>query len=511
MEFQFHKYLDGGVDKYIIDRIGLIKFLARADNFHEFVAFHLFYDHGIRLSGPQLEICSWLTKPAREKLLIAFRGLGKTYTAKFYAGWRHLRVPELKIKFVSDKDENAEAMAQTYLEFIRSSPILKHLAPTNKERNSTKYNLNSIARHEKEKSVSCAGIESSMTGQRVDLFISDDIESTTNTLTENLRKPVMLKVKEFQSILHQPGRFLKGKDGYLLERQAALDKISSMPERVQILYIGTYQHTQSIWIPRDDAQSQFRNCDRLVIPAMRRDDDNPKAVVIDGLDGKWNTTWPERFTNEELLERRKDGSRFSLDYLCDPSLVNLGARVILLERIQQQIRTDVQYTDVYVDPCQSGKGDEAVAIFGGPTRDGVYVSSLLAWREDTGTWAKALAQACQGKNVQRVYIEAQQPAVINVVQQAFKDARLPCRIERSKTNNVNKLSRIVETLEPCLNSERVYFHPSILADKFTYEQISTITRESLIEPNDRADAMAGFFSVHAKNLGIKLAMQSSRL
>lgn len=80
-----------GFKDYAHNIEALRKYLA--SDFVEFVKYHLQVEDGFRIGPPQEQIARFLAEPGREKLIIGFRGLSKTYLVKYYAGWRTVTVP----------------------------------------------------------------------------------------------------------------------------------------------------------------------------------------------------------------------------------------------------------------------------------------------------------------------------------------------------------------------------------------------------------------------------------
>lgn len=379
---------------------------------------------------------------------------------------------------------------------LASNVDIQTLQPDINGNSRTRFDLDLI-NPEKDPSVDCIGIDGSITSTRADLIIGDDCENIDNSCSVPLRENLLWKLSEFQAVLHPAGRFLRGKDGFVMDREEAAPKVARLPESCQLVIIGTYQHLKSIYLPTTDPEHPLLTVQRLVLPALKRSDD-PQALPVEGMEGRYVSAWPERFSTRELLERRKDGAKFALDYLCDVRLINTAERVIKLDRIPQEQRTP-RFSYCFVDPAQGGD-DETVAVFGGPDADKLYVSDLLTWRCDTPTWAAALVKRCRERNVVELHVEAQAPAVVSIVQQEVLKTGGGLLV-RTINPKRGKLDRVVCNLEPALNSGRVVFNPSILQNEGTKAQLEGLTRSELPEPNDRVDAMAHLVAAFAHHLG----------
>lgn len=486
--------------QYLNDIEALRKYLAR--DFVAFVQYHLEYEEGFRIGEVQREIAEFLQAPGREKLIIAFRGLGKTYTVKYFAGWRHLRVPTAKIKFVSDNLGNAQKMAKAYLNFLKSSPVMRNFCPKTTRLSRTRFDLDLIT-PEKDPSVDCIGIDGSITSTRADLIICDDAENIDNSSSVPLRENLLWKLSEFQAVLHPAGRFLRDKDGFVMGRDQAAPIVARLPESCQLVYIGTYQHLKSIYLPTTDPEHPLCTVNRLVIPALKRDDDNPQALPVEGIEGKYISAWPERFSTKELLERRKDGAKFALDYLCDVKSMKADARVIRMSAVKSSDELTARFNYCFVDPAQGGHCETAAA-FGGPIDGRLYVSDILAWKGEMTTWIPELVRACKARNVAELHVEAKPESVIGFIQQEIY-RQGGGMVLRSIVPKGDKTVRLTGTLEYPINSGHVVFSTRVLQDAHTREQLENLTYEKIDKNSqvDRLDALAHLVAAFSHHLGGK--------
>lgn len=496
-----------GYEDYLHNLEGLRKYLA--SDFTEYIKYHLRFEDGFQIGPPQEQIARFLSQPGREKLIIGFRGLSKTYLVKYYAGWRQLRVPTTKVKFVSDNLSNSQKMAKAYLQFLKFSPVMKLYAPKSTRLSRTRFDLDLVV-PEKDPSVDCIGIDGSITSTRADLIISDDCENIDNSITPPLRENLLWKLSEFQAILHPAGRFLRGKDGFVLPADKRNRIVENLPESTQIVFIGTYQHRNSIYLPTEDLSHPIGKAQRLVIPALNRADDDPRALIVEGLEGKYVSAWPTRFSSEEILERRKDGAKFFLDYLCDVKSWSTTARVLRMDRLKTA-ELENQWTYCYVDPAQGGNCETAAA-FGGPVDSRLYVSDLLAWRSEPTVWIPELVRACKERRVVELHVEAKPESLIGFIQQEATRQGAGLFV-RKLTPKGDKTMRIVGALEYPINSGQVVFHPKVLQDVRTRDQLESLTSEPIgkNEQVDRIDALAHLVGAFASRLGASQQVSSARV
>lgn len=493
------------------DYVGNIEALRTylAKDFVEFVRYHLEYEEGLRIGPPQEEIARFLQTPAREKLIIGFRGLSKTYIIKYYAGWRHLRVPTTKIKFISDNLGNAQKMTKAYLHFLKMSPVMNIYAPQSTRLSRTHFDLAHIA-PEKDPSVSCVGVDGSITSNRADLILVDDSENLDNSCTPPLAEHLLWKFSEMQAILHPVARFLRDKEGYQMKAEDRTRISAKMPEACQLVAIGTYQHRSSIYLPTDDPAHPLHAAQRIVVPALRREDDNAEALPVEGLEGKYISVWPDRFSTTEILSRRKDKSKFFLDYLCDPKSFLVDNRIIDMDRLQVNDDLAPRFSYAFLDPAQGGKCETACAI-GGPLGDSrLYISNILAYNTVPEKWIPLLVRQCKENNVVELHVEAKPEALFSYIQTEVN--KVGGMFVRKLVPKGDKAQRITASLEYPINSGKVVFASSVLADSRTKEQLSTLNYDiKKTDLVDRVDALAHLVGHFANRLGMPSNTQSARL
>jgi len=482
-----------------------------ASDFSQYVQYHLEHDEGFRIGPPQQRICEFLGKPgARERLIIGFRGLSKTYLVRYYCGWRHLRVPTSKIKIVSDNLSNAQKMAKSYLSFIKQSPVMNCFAPSSTRISRTRFDLDLII-PEKDPSLDSIGLEGSVTSTRADLIICDDVENIDNSTSIPLRENLLWRLAEMQAILHPCGRFLRGKDGFVLPAEQRNKIVSRLPESTEILYIGTYQHTKSIYLPTEDPEHPLYKAERLVIPALDRADEDPKALPVDGLEGKYVSAWPERFSTRELLERRKDGAKFFLDYLCDTKSLEKKQQIIDFNRLKVSDELAPTWNYCTVDPAMGGNCETAAA-FGGPIDSRLYISDIVAWRGEPTSWIPQLVKTCKEKKVIEIHCEAKPEAIVGFISQEVMRQGGGIMV-RTITPKGDKALRIAGNLEYPINSGQVVFHSRVINNVETRDQLEKLTFEGYDKHAtvDRVDALSHLVSLFAHRLGVSPKVQSARI
>lgn len=152
----------------------------------------------------QLDIAHYLQHGPRRKIVMAFRGVGKSWITVAYVLWKLLLNPQAKIMVVSASQGLADDFSKFCKQLIMGMPILQHLSPRPEQRNSAISFDVGPATASKDPSVKSVGITGQLTGSRADLIVSDDVEVPKNSLSHLLRARLAESVKEFDAVL-KPG------------------------------------------------------------------------------------------------------------------------------------------------------------------------------------------------------------------------------------------------------------------------------------------------------------------
>lgn len=156
----------------------------------------------------QLSIARWLQRAPRRVILMAFRGVGKSWLTAAFVCWCLLLNPELKIMVVSANQNLADDFSKFVKQLISGMPVLQHLTPGPGQRDSAISFDVGPARPSKDPSVKSVGITGQLTGSRADIIIADDVEVPKNTQTHLMRERLATLVKEFDAVLKPGGRVI---------------------------------------------------------------------------------------------------------------------------------------------------------------------------------------------------------------------------------------------------------------------------------------------------------------
>ena len=264
----------------------------------------------------QISVCNWMQNGPDRSLTVAFRGLGKSILASFYALWR-LRVdPNEKILIVSATAVKSTDFSSFMLRCIGEVDILQCLMPGPENRFSNVAFDVGPAQVEQSPSVRSMGVMGQTTGQRCTCAILDDVETLANVITQLKQDRVAHAVEEIQSII-------KPEEGQLLPRK--------------ILYLGTPHTETSIYL----RLVRERNYSARYWPALYPKefdcyegslDPTIEHEVISNTSLVEEPTDPERFGHEDILQRKASMTKasFELQFMLNTRLATLDKYPIRL-------------------------------------------------------------------------------------------------------------------------------------------------------------------------------------
>jgi len=450
----------------------------------------------------QLRIAEFLQHGPRRRMVMAFRGLGKSWITAAYVLWRLYCKPTENILVVSASSKRSEEFAQFCHKLIMEWEVLSHLRPGKGQR----FSMNAFdvgpAGISHQPSVKAEGINGQITGSRADLIVADDVEVPGNSDTPLMREKISEKIKEFSAIIKPGG---------------------------EIAYLGTPQTEQSIYNQLPD-----RGYEILVIPArVPKQADLPayggslESSVLELAQDPANVgkpTDPDRFTDFELTERELEYGRsgFALQFMLNTRLSDLEKYplkitdlvVMSLNREKGPdkvvwsndpalawkdlscvgLQGDRYYRNIpqedthwvpwessimAIDPSGRGKDETAVVVVKsiGPTLFLTRIQGFLGgFEEDT---LEAIAKVAHEEGVQRILIEENFGG--GMFEQLFKPVLKKfhtCMVEPVR-HSIQKERRICDVLEPLMNQHR------LVIDKKAVEYDFDSTRKRPIEAHNR--------------------------
>lgn len=477
----------------------------------------------------QLSIASYLQHGPRRKIIQAFRGVGKSWITSTYVVWKLRLDPDRKIMVLSASKDRSDNFTTFCLRLIHEIPILQCLIPQDSQRCSKLSFDVAPARADQAPSVTSKGIFSQITGGRADDIIADDIEVPNNSYTQMMRDKVSEGVKEFDAILKPDGIIT-----YLGTPQIEQTVYNTLTDR---------GYAVRIWPARYPDESQLANYgeDRLapfILDRLR------KGAIVG------TSTDPDRFTDEDLLERELSYGRagFQLQFMLDTRLSDIERYPLKLHDliIMGLSPTDAPEKPIWAGgttniindlPCvglngdhyfspaflhgawipytgsvmaidPSGRGTDETAVCVIKMLNGfLYLMAMRAFRDGYGEQTiKDIVALAKQEQVKQVIVEANfgDGIFTKLIEPHFaKD--YPCAIEEVKHSRQKEL-RIIDTLEPVMSQHRLIVNRSVVEWDYNstknlppekalkyqlFYQMSRITRDrGALAHDDRLDCLA---------------------
>ena len=492
----------------------------RIKNFKNFL--YLCWKH-LSLPDPtpvQYDIADYLQSNEKRLVIEAFRGVGKSWITSAFVCHQLLLNPQKNILVVSASKTRADDFSTFTQRLISEMPLLQHLIPRDNQRHSKVSFDVAPAKASHAPSVKSMGITGQLTGSRADIIIADDVESANNSQTQLMRDRLSETVKEFDAIIK--------------------------PNTGRIIFLGTPQNEMSLYNTLEERGFKTKIWTALVPNKTQRISYGHKlADIIQGDEGK--PTDPKRFDEIDLMERLSSYGRsgFNLQFMLDTSLSDQNRYPLKLNdlivasgsstwkeapaKIQwasgtQQMKdidpdipnvglkgdywvaplmmseeyTKFEGTVMSIDP--SGRGEDKTAYAVLKMLHGVlYLTDIGAldggYSDATLEELSAIAKRNKVNNVviESNFGDGMATALLKPVM-----ARIhPCQIEEVR-HNIQKEKRIIDTLEPIMNTHRLVVDENTIKEDFKLEpnhqlfrQMTRITRDKgALRHDDQIDALA---------------------
>ena len=153
-------------------------------------------------SAVQNDIAQFLQWGPKRKVIMAFRGCGKSYITGAFVLWLLYRDPTLNILVVSASKQRADEFSTFCINLLERASWLAHMRPRPDQRQSKiAFDVRGAVKASQFPSVRSAGITGQITGSRADYIIADDIEIPNNSDTEAAREKLEQQVTDFENIL----------------------------------------------------------------------------------------------------------------------------------------------------------------------------------------------------------------------------------------------------------------------------------------------------------------------
>ena len=471
----------------------------------------------------QYDIAYWMQHGPRRKMIMAYRGVGKTWIYGAFVAWRLFCNPDWKIMVVSATKPYADDFSKFVKQLIYGMPILHHLKPGKDQRDANdKFDVGP-AKLSKDPSVKSVGIFGQLAGSRADEILADDVESLANSATEGARERLSEAVREFDAILKTGSHT---RVTYLGTPQTFMSMYKKLPER---------GYTIRVWTVRVPANPDDYN--GTLAPFILR--------MIQRGAGVGTPVDPKRFDEEDISGREKSygAAGFALQFMLNTAdsdayrfplklqdlmvmaLDKVSAATKLVwgrepERVLSDVHTPgltgdrfyrpmfisdtvAEYTGsvMSIDPSGRGKDETSFAV----------VKHLMGqlFLTDAGGYAggyddgvlEALARTAQRNNVNMIIIEENFGGGMfaKLLQPHLTKIGYPCTVEEVRHSKQKEL-RIIDTLEPVLMQHRLIVDIDLINKDYEsakdpryslFYQLTRVTRDrGALQHDDRLDALS---------------------
>ena len=479
----------------------------------------------------QYSIADYLQHGPKRLQIQAFRGVGKSWITGAFVLWTLFNDPERKIMIISASKERADNMSIFLQKLIIETPWLSHLRPKADDSRWSRISFDVACSPHQAPSVKSVGITGQLTGSRADLMILDDIEVPGNSMTELMREKLLQLCTEAESILtpKSDSRIM-----YLGTPQTTFTVYRKLAER---------SYRPFVWPSRYPRKSKLSQYEGLLAPQIQED--------LDAGALEWDVTDPDRFDNNDLIEREASMGRsnFMLQFQLDTSLSDaekfpLKMADLVITSVNpstapdnviwcsdpQNVIKDLPTVglpgDYFYSPMQltgdweeyseticsvdpSGRGtDETAAAFLSQRNGFIYLHEMRAFRDGySDNTLLNILDGCRKYNVTKLVIETNfgDGIVSELFRKHLSSRKQYVDIEEVRAN-VRKEDRIIDSLEPVLNQHRLVVDrqvvewdyrsnkdeaPELRLMYMLFYQMSRMCREKgAVKHDDRLDCLA---------------------
>ena len=477
----------------------------------------------------QYAIADYLQFGPKRLQIQAFRGVGKSWITGAFVLWTLFNDPEKKIMIISASKERADNMSIFLQKLIIETPWLVHLRPKADDSRWSRISFDVNCSPHQAPSVKSVGITGQLTGSRADLMILDDVEVPGNSMTELMREKLLQLCTEAESILtpKDDSRIL-----FLGTPQTTFTVYRKLAERSYKPFVWPARYPRKV--------SQYEG---LLAPQLVAD--------IDQGAEPWDVTDPDRFADDDLIEREAamGRSNFMLQFMLDTSLSDaekfpLKMADLIVTSVNPTTAPDsivwcsdrsnvikelptvglpgdyfyspmcIQgewhpYTESICSVDPSGRGtDETSAAFISQRNGFLYLHEMCAYRDGySDNTLLDILRVCKKYNVTKLVVETNfgDGIVGELFKKHLQQTKQGIDVEEVRAN-VRKEDRIIDALEPIMNQHRLIVDKNVIDWDYKsnkdeapekrllymlFYQMSRMCREKgAVKHDDRLDALA---------------------
>jgi len=491
----------------------------------------------------QYSIADYLQHGPKRLQIQAFRGVGKSWITGAFVLWTLFKDKEKKIMIISASKERADNMSIFLQKLIIETPWLSHLKPKAEDSRWSRISFDVNCSPHQAPSVKSVGITGQLTGSRADLMILDDIEVPGNSMTELMREKLLQLCTEAESILtpKSDSRIM-----YLGTPQTTFTVYRKLAER---------SYRPFVWPARYPRKNKLSQYEGLLAPQIVEDLDS-------GAEG-WEVTDPDRFDNDDLLEREASMGRsnYMLQFQLDTSLSDaekfpLKMSDLVVTSVNPSMAPDscvwcsdprnvikelptvglpgdyfyspmqlqgewTPYSETICSVDPSGRGtDETAAAYLSQKNGFLYLHEMRAYRDGySDSTLLDILRGCKKYNVTKLVIETNfgDGIVSELFRKHLQQTKQAIDVEEVRAN-VRKEDRIIDSLEPVLNQHRLIVDRSVIEWDYKsnkdeapelrlmymlFYQMSRMCKEKgAVKHDDRLDCLAQGVKYYTDAMGI---------
>lgn len=384
-----------------------------------------------------IRLARWLENGSDPlRLLMAFRGAGKSTMVGLYCAWRLYQNQNTRILVLAADDALARKMVRQVKRILERHTATKTLRPRMRDQWASDRFTIKRTQELRDPSMLAKGVGANITGCRADLIICDDVEVPSNCDTSDKRKELRERLAELSYILTPDG---------------------------QTLYVGTPHHAQSLYQDEVDTLSKEQpfliDATRLEIPILNENGQSAWAerFSLSTIENIKKQTGPLKFASQMMLQAVSlDQARLDADLLSVEATPN--------ERhVTQKIAS--------WDPSFGSKtGDGSVLAIVSALYDGRFYIDDVHWlnatHDDTQDAARAQCRAViyhlKRYGITRLLLESNGIGKFlpSILRRELREARYSCAVI-DITQTTNKSARILSAFDPLLASRSLVISPRL--------------------------------------------------
>ena len=499
----------------------------------------------------QYAIADYLQHGPKRLQVQAFRGVGKSWITGAFVLWTLFNDNEKKIMIISASKERADNMSIFLQKLIIETPWLNYMQPKDDNARWSRISFDIKCPPHQAPSVKSVGITGQLTGSRADLMVLDDIEVPGNSMTELMREKLLQLCTEAESILtpKKDSRIM-----FLGTPQTTFTVYRKLSERSYKPFVWPARYPRVI-----------SNYEGLLAPSLVED--------IDGGAPEWGVTDPDRFDEDDLVEREASMGRsnFMLQFMLDTSLSDaekfpLKCADLIVTSVNPTTAPDSivwcsdpanvikdlptvglpgdyfyspmllqgdwqPYTETICSIDPSGRGtDETAAAYISQRNGFLYLHEMSSYRDGySDNTLLDILKRCKKYNVTKLLIETNfgDGMVGELFKKHLQNTKQAIDVEEVRAN-VRKEDRIIDSLEPVMNQHRLIIDRKVIEWDFKsnpdaapeerllymlFYQMSRMCREKFaVKHDDRLDCLAQGVKYYTDALSISanLVMATQR-